>query len=994
MSVTKHNSGISGNFIFVLAFLSIGLKLCGQVTFVQHLSDKSGLPQNTIKGLALDQLGYLWIGTETGICRYDGRQIKSYDLPQLGSHRVGQLIQDKTSGIIYAFFENRIISISHGRILSDSARYPAFNYSMISSHSYVDAGKRIHFVGLAYNHLSIIDGCEGSLDHYPASTGNIIAPLGGQLHYIDQEFNTRPATTTDRGSSPWMGISSFYSPGTTNSDSHVLIVRDKRLYSLRMVNGKKEVNVLVDKLPFDEMLCQALYIPSQRLLCLGTISDGLYIFKTGNTFSLLEGTRNKSFTSYVLLGNSVFFDGDIIRPDGVTTLDRTMPIKISPYLSLKDHHGDILFHNSVRGIIRMSPSREFRSDIYFPGLHEVNGISEDKSHRIWISDNRKGLFICDNSKAGTLTVIRHAKEITKLRGIVVEDEKRKAFWVIKGDNSIFKFDAQLRLVDSFTIRTKAFIRSLFLADNGMIWVTTYGKGIYKFTGDRFIPVPADQQNYLQYAHCIMEDRNNNFWISTNKGLFRVSEEDLNKDPRHAPQPGYYYYNYTDGIITNEFNGGCYPCGSRDDDGAFTFPTMKGIIKFHPENTYIHNVSNPVFIDDIVADESHIRVSDTIHLKNNIHRLTFSISIPYWGNSENLHMSYHMEGSDKYWSNFSGDKTIQYTDLPSGIHKLEFRVKDLVDDELYHYTTLYIEVDKKFYETWWFLVLVFLFLGLVATMVSGIRNYHLKKRNRELETAVHERSQELLETNQKLEHNNELLEKKTVSLNQSILQKARAMSVFSHNIIGPIKYISVVTEAMGEDSRPNKRYLNDIHITSKSLLLQSVELLNWLNIQDGQYKIQLKPCNIHDLTEEKCTLFAPLADYRNTRIINSIRANVFYMMDLHLFGVIIYNLLDNAIKYSLNGTIHITSIEDDSQWSLIIEDTGRGMSPEQVEKFRESQDSSPGVKSPGDESYGLGWSIISDCLKFLNAGYTLESFVGKGTKVTVMFPKTTENAKPA
>jgi len=68
------------------------------------------------------------------------------------------------------------------------------------------------------------------------------------------------------------------------------------------------------------------------------------------------------------------------------------------------------------------------------------------------------------------------------------------------------------------------IRSIFICKDQNIWVCTYSNGFSLFKNGVFYKMPNDSNNFLTSAHGILEDTNQHFWISTNKGLIEVNKK--------------------------------------------------------------------------------------------------------------------------------------------------------------------------------------------------------------------------------------------------------------------------------------------------------------------------------------------------------------------------------------------------------------------------------------------------------------------------------------
>lgn len=83
-NIEAMKKGIFTRFVYICLVLLIGITdIYGQLD-VQQLTDKQGLGNNTINGLHQDRKGFLWIGTDIGITRYDGNFFHTFNLSQAG----------------------------------------------------------------------------------------------------------------------------------------------------------------------------------------------------------------------------------------------------------------------------------------------------------------------------------------------------------------------------------------------------------------------------------------------------------------------------------------------------------------------------------------------------------------------------------------------------------------------------------------------------------------------------------------------------------------------------------------------------------------------------------------------------------------------------------------------------------------------------------------------------------------------------------------------
>ena len=137
-------------------------------------------------------------------------------------------------------------------------------------------------------------------------------------------------------------------------------------------------------------------------------------------------------------------------------------------------------------------------------------------------------------------------------------------------------------VDSVPGFGRRHIRSLFIPRRGEVWITTYDEGIFLFRKGRAMQMPADRLGYLKNAHCITPDDRGFYWITTNKGLFQAARKDLLAyADGEQRQVYYYYYSKYNGLLTNEFNGGCQPCALQLGNGDISLPSLDGLLRFRP-----------------------------------------------------------------------------------------------------------------------------------------------------------------------------------------------------------------------------------------------------------------------------------------------------------------------------------------------------------------------------------------------------------------------------
>src|SRR3977135_1912896 len=111
---------------------------------------------------------------------------------------------------------------------------------------------------------------------------------------------------------------------------------------------------------------------------------------------------------------------------------------------------------------------------------------------------------------------------------------------------------------------------------------TFDDGLSRFRDGRFFNYKVENGLFNNGVFQILEDRQNRFWMSSNKGIWRVSRQQLNDfaDGR-IEKITCVAYGKQDGMLNTECNGGRQPAGIKTRDGKLWFPTMDGVAMIDP-----------------------------------------------------------------------------------------------------------------------------------------------------------------------------------------------------------------------------------------------------------------------------------------------------------------------------------------------------------------------------------------------------------------------------
>jgi ligand-binding sensor domain-containing protein/signal transduction histidine kinase len=282
------------------------------------------------------------------------------------------------------------------------------------------------------------------------------------------------------------------------------------------------------------------------------------------------------------------------------------------------------------------------------------------------------------------------------------------------------------------------ISCLYVDRNGDLWVGTSGHGPARFHQGKWTRYSTRDGLVSNCISYIIEDDQGNLWIGSNLGLMRIPKEALD-DSSSGPMDFSVcrIYGKADGPPTRECSGGSQPAACRTHDGRLWFPTTKGVACVNPSDIKPNLQPPQVVIESVQVNNapktnrlgSPSPASVTIppgHNQLEIDYTALNFSAP-----TAVRFKYRLEGHDSGWTEAGTARSAHYSELPPGNYR--FQVKACNEDGVWNETgcVLAVAVQPQFWQTWWFRAAVILgFLGLVAAVV---RYLSTQKLHRQLQT---------------------------------------------------------------------------------------------------------------------------------------------------------------------------------------------------------------------------------------------------------------------
>ncbi len=263
-------------------------------------------------------------------------------------------------------------------------------------------------------------------------------------------------------------------------------------------------------------------------------------------------------------------------------------------------------------------------------------------------------------------------------------------------------------------------------------------------------------------------------------------------------------------------------------------------------------------------------------------------------------------------------------------------------------------------------------------------------------------EELRKHRDHLEELTHLLKKQTVELTVSKeaavaanLAKSEFLANMSHEIRTPMNAILGFTEIMkGKVSDPQlSRYLESIHSSGKSLLTLINDILDLSKVEAGKLELDYSPVSPHEVFREMQDLFDHKIKDKGLDWQVDIPSELpkTLLMDETRLRQILINLIGNAVKFTDSGYVRLSvkyqypidTEQEKLDFSFSVEDTGRGVSEDQLNFIFEAFSQLKGKDAYQYGGTGLGLTITKRLVEMMNGEVTVNSEVGKGSRFTII-----------
>jgi signal transduction histidine kinase len=994
---------LKGALLGVIIFLSPSLISAQSNYTFERINTEKGLPTNAIKGLQFDAKNrFLWVATESGIVRYNGHGFQNFGDDTNNDRLNGRIVffEKAENGTLFGkLMDESVFKIENNKVFIDDKipkiswqhQFIAYKYDLppikltgkTSLTDYFDfkIGNKIYFITdnrikrFENGQLDTLVTFKNEEQGFKLNQRWFLINNKGAIQEVKHDVNYNLLITDFNKNLFDVQIENIKKGNIKIFQNHptepAFLILDTKLFQLEWVNQQIIPRLITDNIPVNEIIKYVQMDAVTKTFYLGTDNRGILVahpqyFNRVLPKSQIEEVSASSYAQVELKnGNIQINSGQVFgNSDLKTNFVFNKYSETNTFISSKK----ILYFTNVDGIVEYD-------------------LINNKVLNKFKDFTRRNAFIEVNN---TMYAI-NGKEVIKKNNLNEWISVLKFKWVplnfmvydIKQDNAqellvattdgLYKYNLNTNEFKIFyKDKSNANFRSIYNLGDYLL-IGTYGSGVYMYKSDTIKQIPFDQNGYLKFTHCFIEDENERIWASTNKGIFMSTKKSLIDFWHNGPGKIIYkYYGKSEGIDILELNGGCSPCAIKLKSGNFSFPGIDGLIQFNPNEIKDFNIIPKVFIDKVFIDEKIVNYDASQYLSPKLSKILIQLGISGMLSQENIRLECKFD-DDKNWNTLLINNAYLTIDKPSfGAHKVAIRLRSTFNDN-WEYTYFDFNVDYPWYLYPW-MYLVYL-LGMFGLVFLYIR----------FKTLIYQRRQKILESEvavktASLNYLNDYLQKR----NQA---KDHVIAIMNHDILTPLKYLHITAKNTAEqiEEASLKNSIHQIAKTSKELEYLTANMLNWVKFENFNSLPNQQNIDLYEFIQSLIEFVEPFKLNNTVIIQNQIPKDIIISNWPDALRVVLYNIIVNAIKSTNQGEINVLFKQSSNDYEIIIQDTGEGMTASMVNflitgKSRDEVESLPKYK----KGNGIGYQIIRHLVKIMNTELSITSKENQGTKVSLKF----------
>lgn len=614
----------------------------------------------------------------------------------------------------------------------------------------------------------------------------------------------------------------------------------------------------------------------------------------------------------------------------------------------------------------------------------VHSINELNDTTLWVSTVGEGIVKVILDKAGSSPSVKSATRI-------VLDDGRMAsnyfFTSFQENDSILWFGNRGYGAYRLNVETEQLTPYRFdnvvnsQTANDIFAIYKNEKGYWLGTSSGLLHFNEDYSHYHDRAdlfsnntvHGILEDQQNNLWISTNQGLVRFNPK------TNTGQT----YDRESGLEVTEFSDGAFYKDSRTE--TLFFGGTNGFVTVKPNAYIMADYMPQINLKGLSIFGKEYNIHDFLHDKKGkkILQLDYSrnffcidfMAIDYI-NGNNYSYSYKLDEVSSQWIESGTSASAIFSNLAPGQYTLLVKYKNNMNGKECEPQKLLIQITPPWYLSNWAYILYFILIALFCILaVYRIVHQYRRKQHRMIEKLNRKKKEEVYES------------------------KLRFFTNITHEFCTPLTLIYGPCEkilAYPQSDSYIRKYGKMIQQNTEKLNGLILELLEFRRLETGHKVLSIQRLSVSDKLQNIAESFCELAENKNLNYRLDIEPDIEWNTDISCFSKIVNNLISNAFKYTPEeGNITIGLKVENQFLTLNISNSGKGIAKENLAKIFDRYKILDSFEMNGKNSRnGLGLAICKNMVTLLNGEINVSSIQNEITTFTVTLPELSPTAQEA
>jgi ligand-binding sensor domain-containing protein/signal transduction histidine kinase len=266
------------------------------------------------------------------------------------------------------------------------------------------------------------------------------------------------------------------------------------------------------------------------------------------------------------------------------------------------------------------------------------------------------------------------------------------------------------------------IRTVFEDTQHMLWIATSGGLCYLQSGQ--IKVPSRLPEVLREQILgIAEDRLGSLWFTTSDHVLQVNRDRLLSGS--VVESDVQSYGIEDGLLGIEGVGRDRSVVA-DHQGRIWVSVNSGLSVVDPKVTAINAVPVKVRVESLSAGGRQVNAQNPVKLSSGIQSITFDYAGTNLSVPDRIRFRYKLDGSDRGWSDIVASRQVVYTNLGPGTYRFRVVASNSVGLWNGPETAVPFVIEPAFWQTWWFRAASLAGFLLFLLALYQLRMYHLTK----------------------------------------------------------------------------------------------------------------------------------------------------------------------------------------------------------------------------------------------------------------------------